>query len=482
MFGERLSWRILGFAILLGFLAAGTLHFFPGYLTNAQYVGGIILLEVLAAVIWNYRQRFVPILVVVFLGAGLYTPIRPAFSTMRWVVLAVGAFAGIVFYLHERGHWFGLFHAVALSCVLSSIASSSVSNFPEVAYLKAASLSLLFVYGMTGARLVASSNVTNFLARLQLGLEILAYISAASYFIFHYPLLGNPNSLGAVMGVAVFPLLLWGVLTSADKRHRRRLQFALLLALLLLLSSYSRASIGAAFIASAMLCIGLREYKMLARGTALALVFAIAVAVVTPFKADTSEASDENKIPVKAFLYKGHQTQDVLQSRQPVWDQTWASIRAHPFFGTGFGTSQTSDDSGRMPSNKIEVTSDVGVREHGNSYLAILEWQGLLGVVPFLVLVLFLVVYLWRVFRWMRRNHDPYSPAVALAVTVAAGLFHAAFEDWMFAVGYYLCVFFWMMAFIFVDVLPPRDATKRERGNVFLSTHWGDQEAIAGGR
>ena len=42
-------------------------------------------------------------------------------------------------------------------------------------------------------------------------------------------------------------------------------------------------------------------------------------------------------------------------------------------------------------------------------------------------------------------------PAAAI---VAAGLFHAMFEDWMFAVGYYLCVFFWAIAFIMVDVLP----------------------------
>jgi hypothetical protein len=28
----------------------------------------------------------------------------------------------------------------------------------------------------------------------------------------------------------------------------------------------------------------------------------------------------------------------------------------------------------------------------------------------------------------------------------------------MFAVGYYLCVFFWVMAFILVDVMPSRGA------------------------
>jgi hypothetical protein len=28
------------------------------------------------------------------------------------------------------------------------------------------------------------------------------------------------------------------------------------------------------------------------------------------------------------------------------------------------------------------------------------------------------------------------------------------FEDWLFAPGYYLCVFFWSLAFVLVDVAP----------------------------
>jgi len=117
MLPERISWNLLGFALLMVVLAAGMVHFFPGYLTNTQYVGGIILLELLAAVLWNYRQRFVPVLVVAFLGAGLYTPIQSTFSAMRWAVLMVGALGGVVLYLHERKHWFGLFHAITLSCI-----------------------------------------------------------------------------------------------------------------------------------------------------------------------------------------------------------------------------------------------------------------------------------------------------------------------------------------------------------------------------
>jgi hypothetical protein len=94
------------------------------------------------------------------------------------------------------------------------------------------------------------------------------------------------------------------------------------------------------------------------------------------------------------------------------------------------------------------------IREHGNSYLAIAEWVGLLGVVPFYFLVGLMASNVRRVFSVIRRSGDAFSPAIPAAAIVAAGLIDAAFEDWMFAVGYYLCVFFWAMAFILVDVLP----------------------------
>jgi hypothetical protein len=37
---------------------------------------------------------------------------------------------------------------------------------------------------------------------------------------------------------------------------------------------------------------------------------------------------------------------------------------------------------------------------------------------------------------------------------MTAGLVHAVFEDWLLAVGFYLTVFFWAMAFILNDLLP----------------------------
>jgi hypothetical protein len=54
----------------------------------------------------------------------------------------------------------------------------------------------------------------------------------------------------------------------------------------------------------------------------------------------------------------------------------------------------------------------------------------------------------------LKRTKDPFSPAVPIALVMVAGLIHAGFEDWMFAVGYYLCVFFWSLAFVLIDVHP----------------------------
>jgi len=50
------------------------------------------------------------------------------------------------------------------------------------------------------------------------------------------------------------------------------------------------------------------------------------------------------------------------------------------------------------------------------------------------------------------RTGNIYSPVVPAAAVVVAGLIGATFEDWLFAVGYHVSVFFWAMAFILPDL------------------------------
>ena len=79
----------------------------------------------------------------------------------------------------------------------------------------------------------------------------------------------------------------------------------------------------------------------------------------------------------------------------------------------------------------------------------------MVGDIPFFTLVILIAVNVGRGLFRTRRTGNASSPVLALAGVLAAGLVHAAFEDWLFAVGYYLCIFFWSLAFIMVDALRP---------------------------
>ena len=92
--------------------------------------------------------------------------------------------------------------------------------------------------------------------------------------------------------------------------------------------------------------------------------------------------------------------------------------------------------------------------ENGSSYLSILSGVGILGVLPFSLLLLLLLGKVLRTFSWLVKTGNPCHPAVPLALVMVAGLLHAGFEDWLFASGNYLCVWFWSLAFIFADVAP----------------------------
>jgi hypothetical protein len=54
----------------------------------------------------------------------------------------------------------------------------------------------------------------------------------------------------------------------------------------------------------------------------------------------------------------------------------------------------------------------------------------------------------------MKRTSQFRHYSIPLAMVVLAGLIHANFEDWLFAVGAYPCVYFWVFAFMLADLKP----------------------------
>jgi O-antigen ligase len=410
----------------------------------ATYVA-LICGELLLVSIVHYRRVFFWVLMTSFLWAGLSLPLQGVWAAVRWPVLLCAATVGLALWLKEDRQHFGVIHFVAISCAVAAITSAVVSAFPRIAFLKALSLLLLLIYASGGARIAILGRERDFVRSLVNVCEILCYFAAVCYFGLHLEIFGNPNSLGAVAGVAFVPLGMWGVYTAETTVLRRRRWISLGVGVVLLVSSRSRAGLLSGVVAAAFLLLGMKRYRLFLRVTTLGVAL---VAVVGLWSPDLLWQSGESVS--SELIYKGHREMGLLGSRMGPWNTTMETIREHPFFGGGFGTTATGVDSDTGLS--AFATTEGTSREHGNSYLALLEWVGLLGILPFLVLIGGVAMEVSAVCRYMLRTLDASHPAIPLAMVCLAGLVGAVFEDWLFAVGYYLSVFLWSMAFCLVDV------------------------------
>ena len=438
---------LIAAAMLMVPLLAYVAYSRPAYFTAPAILGGIILLEFLLVAAWMYRRIFLPIVLLAFLLAGVDLPVGGVWTVARWAFLCIGAMVGCFIMLKERGYHFEIFHAVAIFCVIAAIVSSAVSHYPGFALLKAASFCLLFVYAGTGARLAASGRENHFLGGLLLGCEIFVGVLGILYFS-GIEAMGNPNSLGAVMGVFGAPILLWGTLVENNPivRHRRMALFAL--ASYLVFSSRSRAGLLAAFVSCGLLCLALRKYKLFGQGMVMLLILITASAIFYP---DAFSKTLSNL--TSSVVYKDkEEALGLLSSRESPWQNAMDSIRKHFWFGSGFGTTDNGQDASAHLAKFVTVEGVTS--ENGSSYLSVFTWVGMLGALPFAFLLCSLMGKIFRTCLWMLNTGSPFHPAVPLAMVLVAGLIDAFFEDWLFAPGYYLCVFFWTMAFIFIDYTP----------------------------
>jgi O-antigen ligase len=445
------SSRILGL-LLIPVLAAALFWMAetrPGYFTNLTYLGGILLLEMVAVAVWHYEKVFLVALMLAFLWAGSNLPMAGVGGGVRWVFLFTGALVGVVKWVgHEKRLHFGALHLVAFLCVLSAAVSSMVSNRTQISLLKAASLLLLFLYGSCGARVAVAGRESAFFRGLLNACEATSYLSGFLYIVLHFELYGNPNSLGAVMGVVIIPVLLWGVLVTEDKYLRHRRTVALCLAAYLLYFSISRAGILACGVAFTVGCLAAHRERLLIKGAFAVVLLTAAIAVLQPAQYDALVSSITQDV-----LFKGKPEEGLLGSRKSPWQDSLDVIKDSPWFGSGFGTDQMP---GRLRGDSVIATLGGTNREHGNSYLALLQYVGLLGVVPFTILLFLVMRLISRALGEVRRSRNIQHYAFPLALICLAGLIHAFFEDWLFAVGYYLNVLFWTSAFLLADFQPIR--------------------------
>lgn len=380
----------------------------------------------------QYETHFWTLMVVVFFCAGSAFPLAGGMSLFRWVVLGVGAFLSLGYYARSaNGISFNHQHLLALFAVVAALASAVISVSPLMTTLKALSLAALFIYASIGARILWARNPEPFVRRLVLLAEGLVYFTAVCYLV-SFEVWGNPNSLGLVMGCICWPVLLWRSILRAPRREYTRRLIALLVCGALLVVSLSRASMAAAGLISVFLLLGTRRYRTLLLGMSLFAALLLSIFLVVPERFQNA---------AEILMYKKGEHGNLGDSRQKPWERSLRNFEQRPWLGWGFGAADNSAGA------RLDYfTHDRLTRERGSSYLTLIETTGILGSLPFALLLLALIREIWRVFLWLRRSGKPNQPAVVAAAIILGGLVNAFFEDWMFAVGYYFCVIFWVLA------------------------------------
>jgi O-antigen ligase len=446
-------------ALLVMLLLFFQLEHRPSAFANSTYLSAILVLEIVIACLWQFEKIFFPITMGSFLLPATGLPFSAECFTLRWLFLAVGALVGLIVWMRtSRVHHFGLFHLVGLFCIFAALASASSSAASKVGLLKVGSLFLLFLYASTGGRVALLGREESFVRRMVLASEILVFAVSACY-LAGYNVFGNPNNLGAIIGVIAMPILLWASLTAEDRRQRQRRYTALALCGVVLYMTVCRAAIVANVVVVIVVTLALRRPKMLVRAAFAAALLIETMAVLNP-----SHVSEVVDSLTGRFIFKanGETNTGVFGSRRAPWENTLSAVKRHPWFGTGFGTSDLGYEGSISRESSIYTVEGTN-REHGSSYLAMAEYMGLLGILPFIIMLILVVRYIGKAYSWMRRTRSPAHYAVPFALVAIAGLVHAGFEDWLFATGSYLCVFFWVSAFLLVDLASDATASLRER-------------------
>jgi O-antigen ligase len=416
----------------------------PALVTDPKYLGSFLVLEIITFCVFRYAQLYFAFLMLSFLAAGTTTPLQSSAFTLRWVVLAVGAWVGLLFWLKNRSQHFAFFHLAAFLCVVVALASASVSNVPAVALLKAGSLALLFLYAASGMRLAFNARPADFVRRLVAACEILVYLSAIIYLIFHIPVYGNPNSLGVVMAFNA-TLLLWDAMSNQDNNLKYRHATAFVLAVVLLYISAARAAILGATVAACLLSFALRR-----RGLVTKIGFAVAMFTGLAGLANPPHFEEVVRNVTFNLIYKNHEQAGVFASRTGPWNATVNSIKKHPWFGSGYGTRSTLFD---VPDAHLTRSVITGT-EYANSYLSVVDYMGISGSLSFGLLLSLVLWRLGRIWMWIRKSGNANHHIVPVALIATVGLIHAVFEDWLIAPGSYTCIFFWSFIFVMMDFSP----------------------------
>jgi O-antigen ligase len=234
----------------------------------------------------------------------------------------------------------------------------------------------------------------------------------------------NANTLGGVIVLIYFPLLM---LKIQNKKTIVNLVLLFTTVLLIYLSHSRSAAL--CFFIGFVIIIGIKLKEK-----SKTILFSLMV-IISFLCYNYNFISKEF---IKYFIkYDFLDQSSILATRSDSWGIRFETISRKPFFGWGSGVNPIFIDRNLIKLYDVNLTP--GNTEKGNSYLAIIEEQGIFTGLVIIILVLAIIKNIYK-------NSDLQKPKELLVVMVLIpGIVHALFESWLFYLGGYSSLWFWFI-------------------------------------
>ena len=205
-----------------------------------------------------------------------------------------------------------------------------------------------------------------------------------------------------------------------SKNHLQLIAYSLLLIanLLFLTLSYSRASILSLIFGVVVFLLLSKKWKTILYSTAAAALVALII-FITPSLKNLTDNLIKKDFP------------EFYSSRVWMWEPSYHAALSGGIIGLGYGISDPNEKVGGIGDH---FEGERFIREKGNSILALVEETGIVGVVLFLLPIIF-ILNKFRIynleFRMKKNNYTFYI----IHSSLAAMLLHSQFEAWWVGVG-----------------------------------------------
>lgn len=406
-------------------------------------LASLTLLLIVLAALRNPSLFLISPLLVLTLNQTTVVGGTPLMQTARWVVLGLTAsYAVLQILLRANRRKFSTADLIIVSFIGYAFISSTYAADSEISFQRSLSLLLLYLAVFWVGWHYADIRGENAIVRILLIAAATIYVASAIYSSFPEAwqkdgrfrgIMPNPNAIGLITSVYL-PLLFWYFIKT-----KSLIIFIIFgLAIAALLFSGSRNGFISIVIGMTFLISRLAMQKSPAHSLILALFIFISSFIIFSFTDIPNILF--NRIPVLERLVS---TEAINYSSGRI--ESWASviqqIGERPLFGYGFGM----DAIGEYVINR-RYSQDIGVH---NSYLSITYQLGIIGLMMFVVPIVFLLVR--SILSTLRDREDGFI--YVLQAVVISGLVAAFFETWTHSVGNAFAFPFWMCVMLLVRAM-----------------------------